>query len=47
MISSIPIKYKYSSYISICPIDGTLTDITTPGLSEPENNVNQGVFHTL
>ena len=30
---------------SIWPIDGTMTSITTPGLSEPESNHNEGVLH--
>ena len=30
---------------SIRSIDGTLTDPTTPDLSGPESNENEGVFH--
>ena len=28
------------------PIDGNLTDTTTPGQSGPGSNGNKGVFHT-
>ena len=31
---------------SIWPIDGTLTDTTTPDQSGPGRNGNKGVFHT-
>ena len=30
---------------SIGPIDGILTSTTTPGLSEPENNGNEGLLY--
>ena len=38
--------YRKLLNISIWPIDGTQTGITTPDQSGPESNDNEGVLHT-
>ena len=42
-----PIEYEYFLNRSIRPIGRTLTCATTPGLSGPGHNGNEGVIHTL
>ena len=45
MPSSIPIEYELFLNKSIQPIDGTLTDTSTPDQNGPGNNGNEEVLH--
>ena len=43
LVSSIPVENELFSNRSILPINGTLTDTTTPGQSGSRGNGNEGV----
>ena len=43
MMSIISILYLHFSNWSISSLDGTITDTTIPGQSEPRSNGNEGI----